>query len=198
MAVQADISVLTDVERLLAACMRQFAVPDILVNNAGIEPRTSLLECTEEQFDRTLAVDLKGAFFCTQYVARELVRSRKKGRIINISSVHEERPMPGNTAYCCAKGGMRMLTRTAGLELAPHGIGVIGIAPGAVDTPMNAVTLNDDLARAALTRSIPLGRVASPEEIAGLAVWLASEEADYITATTIYMDGGLLQASTGL
>lgn len=106
--------------------------------------------------------------------------------------------MPGNTAYCCAKGGMRMLTRTAGVELAPHGITVVGIAPGAVDTPINTRTLLDPSSRARLERAIPLGRVARPEEVAELALWLASDKATYLTATTVFIDGGIMRASTGL
>lgn len=106
--------------------------------------------------------------------------------------------MPGNTPYCCAKGGVRMLTRTAGVELAPHGITVVGVGPGAVATPINEETLNDPQKKAALERGIPLGRVAEPEEIAALVVWLASEQSSYATATTFFIDGGIMQSSMGL
>ena len=106
--------------------------------------------------------------------------------------------MPGNTPYCCAKGGVRMLTRTAGVELAPHKITVVGIAPGAVDTPINDETLNDPEKKATLEGAIPLGRVAQPEEVGKLAVWLASDQSAYVTATTYVIDGGLMQNSVGL
>jgi len=106
--------------------------------------------------------------------------------------------MPGNTPYCCAKGGMRMLTRTAGVELAPHGINVVGVGPGAVDTPINKDTLADPLKKAALDKAIPAGRVAEPNEIGGLVAWLASDKASYVTATTYFVDGGIMQSSPGL
>jgi glucose 1-dehydrogenase len=120
------------------------------------------------------------------------------GRIINMTSVHEDWPMPGNTPYCLSKGGMRMLTRTAGVELAPHGITVVGVGPGAVDTPINTQTKNDPAALAKLNAAIPLGRMAQPEEIASVVAFLASDAASYITATTIFADGGIMQSSPGL
>ncbi len=197
-AVQADVSAIAGIDRLITACVETYGVPDILVNNAGVETRSGLLECTEEEFDRVMAVDLKGPFFCTQRGAQVMINAGRTGRIINISSTHEDRPMPGNIAYCCAKGGMRMLTRTAGVELASRGITVVNIAPGAVDTPINAATLQDRSLHDRLLRSVPLGRVAQPEEVAELAVWLGTESASYITATTVVMDGGLMQAAAGL
>lgn len=106
--------------------------------------------------------------------------------------------MPGNTAYCLAKGGMRMLTRTAGVELAPHGILVVGVGPGAVATPINLATMNDPALMAKLNAAIPLGRMAQPEEIANVVVFLASDGASYLTATTIFADGGIMQSSVGL
>jgi glucose 1-dehydrogenase len=120
------------------------------------------------------------------------------GRIINITSVHEDWPMPGNTAYCLAKGGMRMLTRTAGVELAPHGIRVVGVGPGAVSTPINLSTMHDPALLAKLNAAIPLGRMAEPEEIANVVVFLAGDGASYLTATTIFADGGIMQSSVGL
>lgn len=197
-AVPADVSDTEGIERLFGRCASAFGPVDILVNNAGIETRSALLETSEAEYDRVLAVDLKAAFFCLQRAAHQMIAAGKGGRILNISSVHEDQPMPGNTAYCCAKGGLRMLTRTAGVELAPHGITVVAIAPGAVDTPINTRTLLDPAARSRLQQAIPLGRVARPEEVAELAVWLASENADYLTATTVFIDGGMMRASTGL
>ena len=144
------------------------------------------------------AIDLKSAFFGVQLAAKQMITQGGGGRIINISSIHEDWPMPGNAPYCAAKGGVRMLTRTAGVELAPHGITVVGVAPGAVHTPIDEVTLADPAARAKLEGAIPLGRVAEPGEIANLVAFLASDGASYGTATTYIVDGGMMQASVGL
>jgi glucose 1-dehydrogenase len=127
-----------------------------------------------------------------------MIKQGGGGRIINITSVHEDWPMPGNTAYCLAKGGMRMLTRTAGLELASHKILVVGVGPGAVATPINVSTMTDPAKLAQLNEAIPLGRMARPEEIASVVGFLAGEGATYMTATTIFVDGGIMQSSVGL
>jgi glucose 1-dehydrogenase len=127
-----------------------------------------------------------------------MIKQGGGGHIINISSVHEDWPMPGNVAYCCAKGGVRMLTRTAGVELAPHGIRVVNVGPGAVNTPIDAATLADPQQKARLDAAIPLGRVAEPVEIANMVVWLSSDQASYGTATTYFVDGGIMQGSVGL
>ena len=127
-----------------------------------------------------------------------MIKQGKGGRIINISSVHEDWPMPGNTPYCCSKGGMRMLTRTAGVELAEHGINVVGVGPGAVATPINQSTMSDKEKLKKLNSFIPIGRMARPEEIASLVAWLASDESSYVTATTYFVDGGIMHASPGL
>jgi len=199
-AVQGNVASVSDLQKLVDETVRQFGRLDIMVNNAGMETRTSVLDTTEQQFDAVIGVDLKGAFFGTQLAAKQMRKQGDKsgGRIINISSVHEDWPMPGNAPYCCAKGGMRMLTRTAGVELAPHGITVVGVGPGAVDTPINKGTLADPEKEAALNAAIPLGRVAEPDEIAGLVAWLASDKSRYVTATTYFIDGGIMQGSVGL
>ena len=196
--VDADVSRVEDLQKLVDATVVKFGRVDIMVNNAGVETRTSVLDTTEAQYDKVLAINLKSAFFGTQIAARQMLKQGGGGRIINISSVHEEWPMPGNTAYCLAKGGMRMLTRTAGVELAPHGILVVGVGPGAVATPINVSTMQDPALMAKLDAAIPLGRMAKPEEIASLVVFLAGEGASYLTATTIFADGGLMQSSVGL
>ncbi|MEP7381921.1 MAG: glucose 1-dehydrogenase [Gemmatimonadota bacterium] len=196
--VKADVSQLAELRRVFAAAVQEFGRVDIMVNNAGIETRTSILDTTEEQYDRVLAINLKSAFFGTQLAAQQMIAQGGGGRIINISSVHEDWPMPGNTPYCLSKGGMRMLTRTAGVELAPHNILVVGVGPGAVATPINAGTMNDPALLKQLDDSIPLGRLAKPEEIASLVAFLASDGASYITATTIFADGGIMQGSPGL
>jgi len=194
----ADVSRRDDLATLIQRAIDAFGRIDILVNNAGIETRTSILTTSEEQYDRVLNVNLKSAFFGTQLAAQQMIKQGGGGRIINITSVHEDWPMPGNTAYCLSKGGMRMLTRTAGLELAAHGILVVGIGPGAVATPINLSTMHDPLLLATLNRAIPLGRMAQPEEIAKLVAFVASGEASYMTATTVFSDGGLMHSSPGL
>ena len=196
--VQGDVANVADIQALIEKTVQTFGRLDVMVNNAGMETRTSLLETTERQFDQVIGVDLKSAFFGTQAAAQQMIKQRSGGHIINISSVHEDWPMPGNIAYCCAKGGMRMLTRTAGVELASHGILVINVGPGAVATPIDAATLANPQQKARLDAAIPLGRVAQPDEIANLVVWLASDQASYGTATTYFVAGGMMQASVGL
>src|ERR1700731_424905 len=196
--VQADVSKFDDLQRLFAAAVDKFGRVDIMVNNAGVETRTSILDTTEADYDKVLDINLKSAFFGTQLAAKQMIKQGGGGRIINMTSVHEDWPMPGNTAYCLSKGGMRMLTRTAGVELAPHKICVIGVGPGAVNTPINAQTINDPAALAKLNSAIPIGRMAEPEEIASVVAFLAGDGASYITATTIFADGGIMQSSPGL
>jgi len=196
--VQADVSKIADLEKLVDAAVSRFGRLDIMVNNAGIETRTSVLDTSEAQYDQVLAVNLKSAFFGTQIAARQMIKQGGGGRIINITSVHEDWPMPGNTPYCLAKGGMRMLTRTAGLELARHNILVVGVGPGAVATPINVSTMSDPAKLARLNAAIPLGRMASPAEIAGVVGFLAGEAASYLTATTVFADGGIMHGSVGL
>jgi glucose 1-dehydrogenase len=198
LGVQADVSKVADLERLIAASVTAFGRVDVMVNNAGVETRTSVLDTTEAQYDHVLDINLKSAFFGTQLAARQMIAQGGGGRIINVTSVHEDWPMPGNTAYCLSKGGMRMLTRTAGVELAAHGILVVGVGPGAVATPINAATISDPAALAKLNAAIPLGRMAQPEEIGSVVAFLASDAASYVAATTIFADGGLMQSSPGL
>ena len=196
--VKADVSKVADLQMLFARAVEAFGHVDIMVNNAGVETRTSVLDTTEAQYDQVLSVNLKSAFFGTQLAAQQMIKQGGGGRIINISAVHEDWPMPGNTAYCLSKGGMRMLTRTAGVELAPHNILVVGVGPGAVSTPINSTTMSDPALLKKLDASIPRGRVAKPEEIANLVAFLASEGASYLTATTVFADGGIMQSSPGL
>ncbi len=196
--VQADVSKVSDLRKLVDAAVQAFGRVDIMVNNAGVETRTSVLDTTEAQYDRVLAINLKSAFFGTQLAAQQMIKQGDGGRIINITSVHEDWPMPGNTAYCLSKGGMRMLTRTAGVELAPHNILVVGVGPGAVATPINTATMKDAVLLAKLDTAIPLGRMARPEEIGTVVAFLAGSGASYLTATTIFADGGIMQGSPGL
>jgi len=198
LGVEADVSKLADLQKLIDAAVGKFGRLDIMVNNAGIETRTSVLDTTEAQYERVMAINLKSAFFGTQIAARQMIKQGGGGRVINITSVHEDWPMPGNTPYCLAKGGMRMLTRTAGVELAKHDILVVGVGPGAVATPINLSTMNDPAKLAQLNAAIPLGRMARPEEIASVVAFLAGAGASYLTATTIFTDGGIMQSSVGL
>jgi len=197
-AVEADVSKVEDLQRLVDSAVSTFGRLDVMVNNAGIETRTSILDTEEEQYDKVMAVNLKSAFFGTQLAAKQMVAQGGGGRIINMTSVHEDWPMPGNTPYCLSKGGMRMLTRTAGVELAPHDILVVGVGPGAVITPINAPTLNDPEALEKIQAAIPLGRMAHPQEIGSVVAFLADDAASYLTATTIFADGGIMHASPGL
>jgi glucose 1-dehydrogenase len=196
--VKADVSKVAELQRLIDAAVKNFSRLDIMVNNAGVETRTSVLDTTEKEYDKVLAINLKSAFFGIQLAARQMIKQGDGGRIINITSVHEDWPMPGNTAYCLSKGGMRMLTRTAGIELAPHKILVVGVGPGAVMTPINLSTMKDPALMQKLNAAIPLGRMAQPEEIGSVVAFLAGEGASYITATTIFADGGIMHSSPGL
>jgi glucose 1-dehydrogenase len=196
--VDADVSKVADLEGLVAAAVKAFGRVDIMVNNAGIETRTGILDSTEADFDKVVAVNMKSAFFGTQIAAKQMITQGGGGRIINITSVHEDWPMPNNTPYCLSKGGMRMLTRTAGVELGPHGVLVVGVGPGAVDTPINASTAADPQKMKTLDAAIPLGRMAHPEEIGSVVAFLAGDGASYLTATTVFADGGIMHSSPGL
>jgi glucose 1-dehydrogenase len=196
--VQADVSQAADLHTMVATAVDTYGRLDVLINNAGIETRTSLLDTTEADFDKVMAVNLKSAFFGTQAAAKQFIAQGGGGLILNISSVHEDWPMPGNIAYCVSKGGIRMLTRTAGVELGAHDIRVINIAPGAVATPINASTEANPAEMKALDAAIPLGRMAQSSEIADVVIFLASGKAGYMTATTVVIDGGIMQGSVGL
>jgi glucose 1-dehydrogenase len=196
--VDADVSRVDELQKPIDAAVTKFGRLDFMVNNAGVETRTSVLDTTEAQYDRVLSINLKSAFFGTQVAAKQMLKQTGGGRIINITSVHEDWPMPGNSAYCLAKGGMRMLTRTAGVELAPHGILVVGVGPGAVATPINLSTMKDPTLMAKLDAAIPLRRMAQPEEIANVVVFLAGDGGSYLTATTIFADGGIMHNNVGL
>jgi glucose 1-dehydrogenase len=196
--VQADVSKLEDLQRLVQEAVNRYGRLDVMVNNAGIETRTSILDTTPEDYDKVLNVNLRGVFFATQYAAKQMIAQGSGGRIINISSVHEDWPMPNNTPYCVAKGGVRMLTRTAGVELASKGVSIVNVGPGAVATPINDSTMNNPELLAKLNAAIPMGRMAQPVEIAKVVAFLASDAASYITATSIFADGGIMQSSPGL
>jgi glucose 1-dehydrogenase len=197
LAIEADIAQATAVTAMFKQAIGTLGRIDVLINNAGIEKRAPFLDINVEDFDRVLAVNLRGAFLCAQAAARDMVK-RKRGRIINISSVHEDLPFPEFAAYTASKGGMRMLMRTMALELAPYGVTVNDIAPGAIATPINKQTLADPEKVAALNGIIPLGRMGQPEEVAGVAAFLASPDAAYVTGSTYYVDGGMVRFARSL
>ncbi|GJG97252.1 SDR family NAD(P)-dependent oxidoreductase [Cupriavidus pauculus] len=165
---------------------------DILVNNAGVEVRAPFQDVTEADYDRVLDTNLKGPFFLTQQFVKHRLARKLGGKVINISSVHEDLPFPHFTSYCASKGGLRMMMRNLAIELAPAGITVNNIAPGAIQTPINRNLMADRAGLQALLTNIPLGRLGQPEEVAGLVAYLASTDADYITGATLVIDGGLL------
>jgi glucose 1-dehydrogenase len=169
----------------------------VLVNNAGIEKSQPLLEIDEASWDHTLAVDLKAPFFCLQAAARRMKESGG-GSIVNISSIHEDVPFPSYAPYAAAKGGLRMLTRNAALVLAPLGIRVNNIAPGAVATPINVATLEDPAKVQRLKEVVPLQRIGQPAEVAEVALFLASERSSYVTGSTYFVDGGLVRHAEAL
>jgi len=190
-AIQADVSKLADGQRFISETVSQLGELDILVNNAGVEKRADFWDVTEADYDFVLNVNLKGLFFVTQAMVRYLMQARRPGKIINISSVHEELPFPHFSSYCASKGGLKMITRNLSIELAPLGITINNIAPGAIETPINKNLLNDPVKLKGLLENIPLGRLGKPEDVAAIAAFLASEESSYVTGTTFVVDGGL-------
>lgn len=189
--VKANVSNVSEAQALVDEAWKKFGSAEILVNNAGVETKTSFLETKEEDYDRILGVNLKGPFFMTQAFVRKLAAQKKPGRIVNISSVHEDMAFPGFATYCASKGGLRMLMRDLSVELGPLGITINNIAPGAIMTPMNKALKEDEEKRKALLKQIPMNRIGTTEDVAALTSWLASDEASYVTGATYYVDGGL-------
>jgi len=196
-AVTADVSRPDQVANLIDSAVKAFGRLDIVVNNAGVEKKIAFVDYPLDELQKILDVNLIGPFLVSQAAARQMIRQGQGGRIINISSVHEDLPMPGNAAYCASKGGLRMLARTIAVELAKADITVNNIGPGAVFTPIDADVEAKPRLEKALMGEIPLNRWGKPEEIAGLAVFLASDEAGYITGSTYFIDGGMLRQSGG-
>ena len=191
--VQADVSTVDGGQKLVEAAYDELGACDILVNNAGIEKGADFWDVTEKDYDAVLDLNLKGAFFITQAFVRKLRDAKKGGRVVNISSVHEDMVFPHFASYCAAKGGIRMLMRDLAVELGPLGITVNNVAPGAIITPINKSLLDDHAKLDPLLRNIPLGRMGTSEEVASLVAFLASDEAAYITGSTYVIDGGLMR-----
>lgn len=192
-AVAADVSDPDQVEMLFAQTLERFGRLDVLVNNAGIEKKIAFVDVPKKEWDEILAINLTGPFLCSQHAARAMIAQGGGGRIINISSVHEDLAMPTNGPYCAAKGGLRMLMRTIAVELAPYGILVNNIAPGAIDTPMDAALEADRPELRALLDEIPMKRMGKPQEIAEMCAFLASSAASYSTGSTFFVDGGMIR-----
>jgi len=191
--VRADVTKMEDVNALVNTAWERFGSADILVNNAGMEKKSDFWETPEEDYDKIMSVNLRGPFFLTQAFVRRLRDAKKPGRVINISSVHEDMSFPGFATYCCSKGGMRMLMRDLAVELGPLGITVNNVAPGAIATPINKALLEDKPKLKALLANIPLGRLGAVDDVAGLVAFLASDDASYITGSTYVIDGGLMR-----
>jgi len=191
--VRGDVTKMDDLRKLVDVAWEKFGSADILVNNAGMEKRSDFWDTPEEEYDQQMAVNLKGPFFLAQAFVRRLRAAKKPGRIINISSVHEDMAFPGFTAYCCSKGGLRMMMRNLTVELGPLGITINNIAPGAIITPINKSLLEDKPKLHALLEKIPLGRLGTTDDVAGMVAWLASDEASYVSGATFLIDGGLMR-----
>lgn len=194
----ADISKPEEMRRLIEATVERYGKIDIMVNNAGVEEQHPFIGMPLEVYEKIIAVNLTGAWLGCQLAARQMVEQQSGGRIINISSVHEDVAMPTNAAYCASKGGIRMLTRTIAVELAQYGITVNDVCPGAIDTPIDAAVKRDPEKMKALLSEIPMRRMGRPEEVAQLCVYLASEDAAYVTGASIFIDGGMSKQSGSL
>lgn len=190
-AIQGDVSSSSDVERIVAETLRSFGTIDILVNNAGVSVEKPFLEHTEEEWDWSMAINLRGVFLCTKAVLPIMVKG-SGGKIINMSSISDTVGDPSTSAYCATKGGVKALTTQLALEFGSSGVNVNAVAPGFVATEMNAKWLEDKSAMQEIISATPLGRAGMPEDVAGAVAFLASADSDFITGTTIYVDGGWL------
>lgn len=215
-ATAADVSKRDQVEKMVAEVVAKFGRLDVCINNAGIEIKKPFLQVSDDEWNKVLNVNLFGSYLVSQVAARQMVlqsgldpngvapdpndpqvgNESSRGKLIFISSVHEDIPFPGFTAYCASKGGVRMMMRNLAMELAPYKINVNNIAPGAIATPINQSVLNDPQALKNAVTEIPWGRFGTPDEVASVALFLASEDSGYVTGSTYYVDGGLTQQVT--
>ena len=197
-AIHADVSNEAEVIAMYAEMYQQYGTIDILVNNAGLQRDSRFVDMTLEQWNTVIGINLTGQFLCAREAAKEFIkrgvvegRSKAAGKIICMSSVHEVIPWAGHVNYATSKGGISMFMKSIAQELAPHKIRVVAIGPGAIQTPINKGAWDTPEALNKLLTLIPYNRIGEPEDIGKLATWLASDEADYITGTTIFMDGGM-------
>jgi glucose 1-dehydrogenase len=197
-AVRGDVSSAGEVAAMVDRTRQELGGVDILVNNAGIEKQVPFLDIDEATWDTIIGVNLKGTFLCAQACARAMRDAGRGGSIVNVSSIHEDVPFPGYAPYSASKGGIRMLMRNLAVELAPHRIRVNNVAPGAIATPINKSTLASPEKVAILDRIIPAGRLGEPDEVAQVALFLASDAASYVTGSTYYVDGGMVRYSQPL
>ena len=198
LGIDADISQQSDVQNLVDQTVSHFGRLDIFVNNAGIEKKFAFVDYPLEEWNKIIAVNLTGTFLCSQAAARQMIKAGQGGRIINISSIHEDLPLLTNAPYCATKGGIRMLMRTIAVELAPHNITVNNIGPGAVYTPIDKDVEENKEMNSKILAGIPLGRWGRPEDIGELAVYLSSDAASYVTGSTYFIDGGMLRNAGSL
>ena len=190
-AVQMDVSREADVQRAFTAASDAFGGLDLLVNNAGIESPFPLTEMPLEEWQRVIDVNLTGNFLCSREAARIMLAAGAAGAIVNITSVHEQIPWPEFSHYCASKGGAKLFAQSIARELAPHGIRVVNVAPGAIETPINSSVLADPEQRQAVESQVPLGRWGEVEDVARAVAWLASEQASYVVGSTLFVDGGM-------
>jgi glucose 1-dehydrogenase len=195
-AIAAEVNQRNEVEAMIQETVKKFGRLDIAVCNAGVEIKKPFLEITDDEWNKVISVNLYGSFLVSQIAARQMVKQGQGGKLIFVSSVHEDIPFAQYTAYCASKGALRMMMRNLALELAEHKINANNIAPGAIATPINQAVLDDPEAMKNALSEIPWGRFGKPEEVASVAVFLAGAEADYVTGSTYYIDGALTQQVT--
>ncbi|HTB69583.1 MAG TPA: glucose 1-dehydrogenase [Solirubrobacteraceae bacterium] len=191
LAVRMDVASESDVQRAFAEARNAFGGIDLLVNNAGVEHPYVLLDMPLEAWQKVIDVNLTGAFLCAREAARAMRDEQRGGTIVNVSSVHEQIAWERFSHYCASKGGMKLFAQSIAKELAPLGIRVVNVAPGAVDTPINKSVLENPEESATVLSEVPLGRWGHVEDVARAVAWLASEQASYVTGATLFVDGGM-------
>lgn len=196
LALPADVSSREQVEKMFADAVAHFGRLDIAVSNAGIEKKVLFQDITDDDWNKVLSVNLYGAFVVSQTAVRQMIKQGNGGKMIFISSVHEDIPFPEHTSYCASKGAVRMMMRNMAVDLAPYQININNIAPGAIATPINQEVLDNPEELKNAVSEIPWGRFGTPKEVAKVAVFLASGDSDYVTGSTYYVDGGLTQQVT--